>query len=51
VIEIPPELEWWRARPEGAAWLERLPLLDTAGRRRLDHLAGDLDLDRERLRR
>ena len=28
VIEIPPELEWWRARSaEGAAWLDRLPQL------------------------
>ena len=25
VIEIPPGLEWWRARPDGAAWLARLP--------------------------
>ena len=25
MIEIPPELEWWRARPAGAAWLDRVP--------------------------
>ena len=26
-MEIPEGLEWWRARPEGAAWLARLPRL------------------------
>ncbi len=26
-VEIPPALEWWRERPDGAAWLERLPRL------------------------
>jgi streptomycin 6-kinase len=27
VIEIPSGLRWWRRRPDGAAWLERLPRL------------------------
>jgi streptomycin 6-kinase len=26
-VEIPASLEWWRARPDGAAWLQRLPRL------------------------
>jgi streptomycin 6-kinase len=26
-VRIPSELEWWRERPEGAAWLARLPRL------------------------
>jgi streptomycin 6-kinase len=24
-VEVPSSLEWWRERPEGAAWLEQLP--------------------------
>ena len=24
-MRIPAELDWWRASPEGAAWLARLP--------------------------
>ncbi len=26
-LKVPPALEWWRGRPEGAAWVERLPQL------------------------
>jgi streptomycin 6-kinase len=26
-VKIPPNLEWWRTRPDGRAWLERLPQL------------------------
>ncbi len=40
-LKLPPALEWWRRRPEGAAWVERLPQLVSELAERWELAVGD----------